>query len=65
MPTVTFVSSSFQDLARFECTTQELPDLKVVVVPHPFGTLPVERVHEHVDARWPDVLGAVTGSPRD
>ncbi len=64
MPTVTFVSASFEDLARLECSTQEIPALPVVVVPHPFGTLAADPVYAHVDARWEQVLRAITGGPR-
>lgn len=39
-------STVFEPQARYEAAQLGAPDLRLVVVPHPFGTMPRQQVEE-------------------
>jgi hypothetical protein len=46
-------------LSRTNATAQGFPDLALIVVPHPFGTLTESAVRAHADAIFPDIIRAL------
>jgi hypothetical protein len=52
VPTVTIVTAPFERAARAVATSQALPDLPLVVIPHDY----LEEDDEHIGARLTAVL---------
>ncbi len=60
MPTATFVTEEFGSLGRLEAKALGLPSLPLVIIPHPMGTLPQEKVHEAMDKVMDEVQSIFT-----
>ncbi|MBI2906042.1 MAG: hypothetical protein HYX92_00150 [Chloroflexi bacterium] len=57
IPTTTLVTSEFVPLANFHARGRGYPELPVVVLPHPFETLPEEEITRIADARFAEIMG--------
>ena len=61
-PTVTLSTQFFAPLANATARGRGMPDIPQVIVPHPYDTLPEERIvalsHEYIDK----VVGKLTGN---
>jgi hypothetical protein len=57
---VTLVSESFASFARARCRGLGMPDLRMVLVPHPIADRPREELEDIALARFDDVLAALT-----
>ena len=62
VPTVTVVSSAFEDLARAEATGLGLSGLPILVVPHPVGQRSAETLRCWAEGLVRDCAGALTES---
>ena len=51
IPTVAVVTEKFVSLAKASAKALGYPDLPMIVVPHPFETLPAESLREIADAK--------------
>ncbi len=60
MPAVTFVTEWFKSLAETVRKGAGLPDLNLVVVPHPFDSRPQEEVIEIADKLFGQAMAAIT-----
>jgi hypothetical protein len=63
VPAVCVVTEAFVDLARTAARAQGRPDLRLVVLPHPFETRPPATIAADVAARL-DALGALLAAAR-
>lgn len=60
MPTALCCSDSFAALARAEAAARGYASLPIVVVPHPFGTMPPAVVRGYAVDALPDVIDVLT-----
>ncbi len=60
MPAATFVTEEFSTLGRLEAEALGMPSLPLVIIPHPMGNLPQEKVHEAIDGVMDEVLSVLT-----
>lgn len=60
MPTVTIVTEQFVSLAKSAARAKGLDDLRMVVVPHPFETLPRDRIREIAREKASEIIAAIT-----
>lgn len=60
LPTVTIVTSKFEDLANISKESHGMPDLSMVTVPHPFELIPMEQVEAKADSAFQNILEAAT-----
>jgi hypothetical protein len=60
VPTALCCSETFAPLARMEATAKGYPTLPLVVVPHPFGTMPAAVVRGYAVNALPDVIDVLT-----
>ena len=58
IPTVSIVTEAFTSLAKSAAKSYGYPDLPMVVVPHPFETLPREEVRRIADAKFEEIVRA-------
>ena len=65
VPTVTIVSNAFEALARAEVRSLGLPDMPVLVVPHPVAARSREVLRAWGDGLVPGVISGLTrgGTP--
>lgn len=63
VPTATLVSTAFVTLARAQATALGVPDLPLVVVPHPMADRQAPEVHAIADRATPLVMRALTDPP--
>jgi hypothetical protein len=59
IPVVLIVTSEFEGLARALASHHGIPDLPMVVVPHPFNTLTHERVTTIATERAEEVIAGI------
>lgn len=59
IPTVTVVTEKFVSLAKASARALGYPDLPLVVVPHPFETLPRERLRELAEQKVEECIARV------
>lgn len=62
IPTVTMVTSEFEPLARLHARGRGFADLPMVLLPHPFETLPPEEVSRLADSRFGDIMSTLVDS---
>lgn len=60
IPTVTVVTEEFKQLAETAAQGLGYPDLPMVVVPHPFATLPIEDVERLAEEKFQEIIQKVT-----
>ena len=60
MPTVSVVTEEFVDMANSVGRSLKYPQLPILVVPHPFETLPQERIREIADEKFEDIVTMLT-----
>lgn len=60
VPTVTVVTSQFESLAKSAARSLGYPDLPMVVVPHPFETLPDDEILRTAEQKLPELIEKVT-----
>lgn len=60
LPTITIVTTEFANLARVYAKASGLPNLCLVIVPHPLGGITRGEVEEKADKSLNDVLAAAT-----
>jgi hypothetical protein len=56
LPTVLVATAQFEDLARTIARTSGRPGLRLLVLPYPYDTLPVDVIRAHARAAFPDLL---------
>ena len=59
------VTRQFESLAKSSARARGMPDLRMVVLPHPFETLPRERIRELAHEKAGEIVDAITGANRD
>ena len=59
LPTVTIVTEQFVSLARSLSRSMGYPDLPMVVVPHPFETLPHDRIRRIAEEKFDEIVSKV------
>ncbi len=60
---MTVVTDKFVSLARASAKAAGHPDLPLLVLPHPFETLPIERLHELAEATVDECVALVCARP--
>lgn len=60
VPTVAIVTEQFVSLAKNSAKALGYPDLPIVVVPHPFETLPRERIHQIAEEKLEEIVQKVS-----
>lgn len=60
IPTVTLVTETFRDLALLAADAAGLPDIRLIVLPFPFETLPKDEIHQWARKAMPLIVGALT-----
>lgn len=60
VPTVTLVTEQFVSLARAAAKSLGYPDIPLVVVPHPFETMPRDQVRALAEQKYDEIVGKVT-----
>lgn len=60
VPVATINTNEFVTLGRFEAASLGIPNLPIVVIPHPIGSLPANRVREHARVAFDDILEVLT-----
>lgn len=60
IPTVTVVTVPFHEPARLTATSMGLPNLPLIVLPHPIGHLPENEVQALAEAAYPKIVEALT-----
>lgn len=58
IPTVTIVTSAFEELAKTTMKEQRVPDMSFVVVEHPIAGRNLEDTRKLADKAFPDILKA-------
>lgn len=61
VPTVTMVTQPFETLAHARCESLGMPDLRIVVVPHPVYTRTQEELEGIARERFSEIRDALTG----
>lgn len=64
IPCVLVASSAFERQALYEASRHSVGHLRLVVVPHPFGSLTPPAVDDLAERIFDDVLDALTHAPR-
>ena len=54
------VTEQFVSLAKSAARAKGVEDLRMVVVPHPFETLPRDRIREIAREKAPEIVSAIT-----
>jgi len=62
VPTALCCSETFAALARIEAAAKGYATLPLVVVPHPFGTMPAAAIRGYAVDALPDVIDVLTTS---
>lgn len=62
VPTVTLCTDVFLGLAKDEARALGMPALPIVVIPHPLGGEPPERVQARGEGAVEGVIAALTGT---
>jgi hypothetical protein len=60
IPTVTVVTSAFEELAKTTMKEQQVTDMSFVVVEHPIAGRDLEDTRKLVDKAFPDILKVAT-----
>jgi hypothetical protein len=60
VPTVTLCTDAFLGLAKEEARTLGMPDLPLVIVPHPLGGESLERIQARAQNAVAGVIAALT-----
>ena len=60
VPTVAIVTEQFVSLAKNSAKALGYPDLPIVVVPHPFETLPRERIRQIAEEKLDEIVQKVS-----
>jgi len=60
VPTVTVVTEKFVSLARASAKSYGMPDLPLLIVPHPFETLSREQLEQIADDRLAECVALVS-----
>ncbi|MEK7682400.1 MAG: hypothetical protein AAB502_04985 [Chloroflexota bacterium] len=60
VPTVAIVTEQFVSLAKNSAKALGYPDLPIVVVPHPFETLPRERIRQIAEEKVEEIIQKVS-----
>jgi len=63
IPTVTVVTTAFEEMIRFLIKDQGVSEMALVVEKHPFAGPNLEGVRKKVDAIFPLILQAATVMP--
>jgi hypothetical protein len=56
---VVICSEPFLEMARAQARAFDVPDLPLIVVPHPLGGIPVDDVKSHVEVALPQLMKAL------
>ena len=54
------VTTAFRDPARSNAAAMGIPNLRLVVLPHPVGHLPPDSVRDLARAAYPKIVAALT-----
>jgi hypothetical protein len=60
IPTVTVVTTAFEEMIRSLMKEQGVPEMALVVVEHPIAGHSLEGIRKKVDQAFPEILRAVT-----
>jgi hypothetical protein len=60
IPTVTIVTSAFEELAKTTMIEQGVPGMALVIVEHPIAGRNLEDTQKLADKAFPDILKAAT-----
>lgn len=60
IPTVTVVTVPFREPARLTAMSMGVPNLALIVLPHPVGHLPEHEVLALAEAAYPKIVEALT-----
>lgn len=60
IPTVTIVTTAFEELLKSTLKDQEVSEMALVVVEHPIAGHNLEGIRKKVDQAFPDILRAIT-----
>jgi len=60
IPTVTIVTTAFEELAKSTMQEQGISEMALVVVEHPIAGLSLEGIQKKADAAFPNILTAAT-----
>ncbi len=61
VPAVAVVTTEFLRLAQSLARTAGYPDLRILVVPHPFETKPIAEIEALADERASQIVNLLTG----
>ncbi|MBI2848063.1 MAG: hypothetical protein HYX83_02705 [Chloroflexi bacterium] len=64
VPTATFATDLFAHLARFIAGSKGLPDLPLIIVPHPVGGIPADKAKAKADHVIDEIVRLLT-EPRE
>lgn len=59
VPTVSLVTEEFVSLFKSASRALGYPDLPTVVVPHPFETLPKEKIKQLADEKYEEIVSKI------
>lgn len=60
IPSLAVVASEFQHLARMRAQSLYCPSLRIVIVPHPFQTLKESEIVQIADAKFGEIVEALS-----
>jgi len=61
---VTLVTKTFEGLARAAAKGQGMPDLRLVVLPHPLDSLPEPEIRQIARRHADEIIQNLTSAPR-
>ena len=64
MLTAVICSTPFERLGRTQATVLGVPELPLLMIPHPLGGLSYEKVRERADAAIPKIVELLRGNMR-
>ena len=64
LATAVICSDSFLKLAQNQSRVLGVPDLPLVIIPHPLGGLTIDDVRQRADVAVPQILSAIQEQPK-
>ncbi len=61
LPTILVTTTSFKGLAKMEAKAFGMPDVEILAVPHPVGTLPPDKVRLKAEDAMEALVKLMTG----
>ncbi len=64
IPTAAVATEPFLDEALEQARVLGMPDLRMVLIPHPVQLLTLEELHAHADRAFDQIVARLTGEGR-